>query len=224
MQNHGIGRAIGQGQLVHVALAQFGGTQPGLGQLCTRQPQHLRAAVDAQRAVCLVPEKRDHPAGARADIDEAADPAPGQQRAHRRLHLGFGHIKAADRVPLLGMLVEIAFGGGRAVGAHRSKARRIGGLPVIDMPLLPDVERPQNGRHIGLVAQPQENPAAFLAPRGKTGIGKNLHMARNARLALPQHLCQLAHRQLHRAQQHENAQARRIGKGAKDFERGNHGR
>ena len=37
-------------------------------------------------------------------------------------------------------------------------------------------------------------------------------MARNARLALPEHLRQLTHRQLHQPQQRDDAQPGRVGK------------
>ena len=47
-------------------------------------------------------------------------------------------------------------------------------------------------------------------------------MAADARLALPQHLCQFTDRQFHRAQQCEDAQPRRVGKRAEDIEGQSH--
>ena len=57
----------------------------------------------------------------------------------------------------------------------------------------------------------QEHPASLLAPLEHPGVGEDLEMARDARLALPEHLRQLAHRQLHQPQQHHDAQPGRVG-------------
>ena len=62
------------------------------------------------------------------------------------------------------------------------------------------------------IGERQEHPAAFLAPLEHPGVGEDLEMARNARLALAEHLRQLADRQLHQPQQRDDAQPRRIGK------------
>ncbi len=87
----------------------------------------------------------------------------------------------------------------------------------------PAIQRRRHRLHRLTIAQRDEDPAAFLAALGQFGIDQNLHMATDARLALPQHLRQFAHRQLHRAQQRQYAQPRRIAEGAKDFERVGHG-
>lgn len=47
-------------------------------------------------------------------------------------------------------------------------------------------------------------------------------MARNARLALLQNLCEFADRKVDCAQQDEDAQPRRIGKGAQKIEQASH--
>src|SRR3546814_5433581 len=48
-------------------------------------------------------------------------------------------------------------------------------------------------------ARRDEHPASFLAPLGEPRVAQDFHMPADARLALPQHLRKLAHRQLHRA-------------------------
>jgi hypothetical protein len=48
-------------------------------------------------------------------------------------------------------------------------------------------------------------------------------MARNARLALPQHLRQFPHGQLHAGQQPHDPQSRGIGQGTKSVEQGHEG-
>ena len=109
-----------------------------------------------------------------------------------------------------------------AVGANRGKACLVGDRPVID--LVPLVQRGEHRLDLVRAAKCDEHPAAFLAPFGETGVTEDLHMARHPRLTLPQHLRQLADRQLHRAQQRQDAQARRVGQGPKDGERGLHGK
>ena len=59
-----------------------------------------------------------------------------------------------------------------------------------------------------------EHPAAFLAPFGQPGVAQDADMARHARLTLPQHLREFAHRQLHMGQQAHDAQPRRVGQRA----------
>ena len=65
--------ARGERQRVHVALAQLGGIEPGLGELGAGEAEHFRAAVDAERLLGGGAEQFDHPAGAGADVDQPAD-------------------------------------------------------------------------------------------------------------------------------------------------------
>ena len=61
------------------------------------------------------------------------------------------------------------------------------------------------------VRQRQEDPAALLAPLEDAGVGKDLEVARDPRLALAEDLGKLADRQLHDPQQRHDAQPRRVG-------------
>ena len=91
----------------------------------------------------------------------------------------------------------------------RGQARFVGDGPVIG--LAPAVQRGEDRLDPGIGAERDEHPAAFLAALGDAGIAEDLDVAADARLALAQHLRQLAYRQLHRAEQREDAQPGRIG-------------
>src|SRR3546814_1195013 len=68
-------------------------------------------------------ENLRHPARARADVEQMAEPAVVHHRQHRRLDLALGDVARADRVPFGGMFGEIALGGGDALGADRREPR-----------------------------------------------------------------------------------------------------
>jgi hypothetical protein len=121
------------------------------------------------------------------------------------------------------MAGEIAFGGGGAVGADRGEPGGIGrnarGLAV---ELAPPVEQLEQGFEAGAPAEADEHPAAFLAPLGEAGVDQDLDVAGHARLALAEHLRDLTDGQLHRAQQHQDPEPRRIGQRGKDLGRCSH--
>ena len=79
-------------------------------------------------------------------------------------------------------------------------------------------------RRLIALAHGDEHPAAFLAALDNAGVRQDFHMPADARLALSQHLCQFADRQLHRAHQRDDPEARRIGKRAEDVEGVRHDR
>ena len=62
----------------------------------------------------------------------------------------------------------------------------------------------------------QEYPRTFLAPLGQAGVAEDADVARDARLALPQHLGEFPHGQLHGAEQAHDAQPRRVRQGAQE--------
>ena len=96
-------------------------------ELDPRQPQHLGRAVDADRLGCARAEQLDHPAGAGADVDQAAERPFAKRAVDRPLDLALGDMERADLVPHLGMAGEIAVGGLGALGADGFGARRVGG-------------------------------------------------------------------------------------------------
>ena len=133
----------GERQRIHVALAQLGIVEPGLGQLGAGEAEHFGAAVDAERLLGAGREQFDHPPGAGADVDQAADRRVRRARGgDRRLDLALGDVERAQRVPLAGMAGEIALGGGGAVGAHRGEPGGIGRDPgILAVQLGPAVEQ-----------------------------------------------------------------------------------
>ena len=111
------------------------------------------------------------------------------------------------------MAGEIAVGGLGAVGADGVGARGIGRRTARCVARSAQASISANiGSIRSGIGERQEHPAAFLAPLEHAGIGEDLEMARDSRLALPEHLRQLADRQLHQPQQREDAQPRRVGK------------
>jgi hypothetical protein len=138
-----------------------------------------------------------------------------------RLPLRFPQHGASGCIPLLGMVRKIAFGG-RARSARTAASRA--------------QYRPQpNGlRRIGhchhrwlqrcsvlLRAAPARGKPSCLpcGVDGKPGIAQDLHMAGNARLALPQHLRKFPNRQAPLpAQKRDDSQPGRVGKGAENVE------
>ena len=62
------------------------------------------------------------------------------------------------------------------------------------------------------VGKGEEHPAAFLAALQDARVRKDLQVARDTGLALPENMGELADRKLHDPQERNHAQARRIGK------------
>src|SRR3546814_277261 len=114
--------------------------------------------------------------------------------------------------------LEIAFGCGGAIGLDRGKTRLVGHRPgILAVQLLPFVEQREQRLDTLRPAEAEENPASFLAALGEPGVDQYLHVTGDARLALPQHLRQLAHRQFHRAQEAQDAETRGIGERPEEF-------
>ena len=112
------------------------------------------------------------------------------------------------------MAREIGLRAGFAAGANGGKVAPVLGAAAGESGVLILGERQQtrggrSERRGALFADgaSQENPAAFLATLGQTGVAQDSNMARYARLALSQHLRQLSHRQFHMRQQTHDAQA-----------------
>ena len=120
-------------------------------------------------------------------------------------------MKRADLVPDAGMRAEIAGRGLGAVGANDLQPRHVGGEQRFRAGVRPAVDQHEHRLYPVRVRERQEDPAALLAPLQDPGIGEDLQVARDARLALAKDLRQLAHRQLHLPEQREDAQPGRVG-------------
>src|SRR3546814_6468594 len=140
---------------------RFRSGNAGLGQLDPGQAQHLGRAVDAERAVGGGAEQLDHTAGAGADVDEPADRPVSESAGDRRLDLALGDVERAKLVPFRGMLGEIAFGCGGAIGLDSGKPTLVGPRPgILASPLLPFVEQREQRLDTLRPAEAEENPAS----------------------------------------------------------------
>jgi hypothetical protein len=120
---------------------------------------------------------------------------------------------------------EIALGGGGAVGADGGEAGGVGGGPgVLAVELGPAFEGGEERLDPGGLGEAQEHPAPLLSALGEAGLDQDPDVPRDPRLALPEHLGELAHRQLHRAEQGEDPEASGIAKGTEDLGGGGCGR
>ena len=183
-------------------------------QLDPGQPQHFRRAVDADRLRGARPEQLDHPAGAGADVDQPAERPVAERAVDRLLDLAFGDVERADLVPHLGMGGEIArrrLRRGRR-GPRRAAPRRRRTAPRLAASAQRSISSNSGSVRVG-VGRASGTPSCLPCGARRTpASARILHVARHPRLALAEHLGELADRQLHRPQQREDAQPRRIGK------------
>ena len=212
VDDHRVRRAGRKRQRIHVALPKLGRIEPRLGELDPGKAEHLRRAIDAEGMIGRRREQLKHPPGARPDIDQPAHRRIAERARDRGLHLALGDMERAKRIPMFGLAREIALGCGRAIGAHCREPRRIGRDPrILAVDLGPALQQMEEWLDPLAAAEPDEDPASFLAPFGKPRFDHDSDMARHARLALAEHLRDLADGQLHRAQQHHDPKPGRIG-------------
>ena len=212
VQHHGIDTASRPRQRIHVAMPHFGMGEAGGLDAPARQPQHFRAAVDTQRRLGPRPEQLDHPPGAGADIEQGTERPRPQHADDRRLDFAFGNVERPLPVPIRGMGGKPGIGGGQPFGADGGKLGLVVGPGVSS-------QRVDGREHRGgdrRLAQPHEHPGAFLGAADKAGVGQDAQMAGDARLALPEHRGNLAHRQFHAADEQQDADPARVGKRAEN--------
>ena len=193
-------RALGlERERIHVALAKLGRVEPGLGELGAGEAEHFRAAVDAERLVgggartirssgrCRC---RCRPGGR-----SRPSPSARAMAASTSLSATWSERK---RVPVAGVACEIA-GRRRRRGrrAPRSAGRRRRRSRGRRRRARPSGRRSWNKR-LGARAraEAQEHPAALLAALGEAGVDQDADVARDPRLALPEHLRELADAQV----------------------------
>ena len=142
------------------------------------------------------------------------------------LHLAFRDMKRTDLIPHPGVPGEVAGGRFGAVGADRLGPRGVGREQRAGGCVGPLVDQREQWLELIAVGKRQEHPAAFLAALEHAGVGKDLQVARDPRLALAENVRQLADRKLHDPQQREHPQPRRVGKRLEavgEREKGSHG-
>ena len=189
---------------------------PAASQLDPREAQHFRRAVDADRLRRARAEQFDHPPGAGADIDQPAERPLAKRAVDRALDLALGDVERADRVPHLGVGGEIARRrprrgrrGPRRAGRRRRRTGRASSGSA-------QRRCSANSGSVRVrVGQLRNTQLPSLRRSSEAGVDQDLDVARDPRLALPEHLRELADRQLHRPEQREDAQPRRVGEGLK---------
>ena len=164
-------------------------------------------------------QQLDHPAGAGADVEQPSERPAVERGDHGCLDLALGDMERAEAVPALGVGSKIAGSHRVTLGAHRSKARRIGVAAR-----LPGVERRQHGCRDGCVTQPHENPRALLEAADEADLRQDADVAGYPGLALLENVGKLSDRQFHAANEQQDADPGRISKRAEDVERSGHGR
>ena len=125
VDDHAVGRLIGERKRVHVALAQAR-LDPRRLELDAGQTKHLRRAVDARSPGSRAGRTARSSARCRCRCPPAGRAAACPGTVDRPLDLAFGDMERADLVPHLGMAGEIAVGRLGALGADRFGARGVG--------------------------------------------------------------------------------------------------
>ena len=113
-------------------------------------------------------------------------------------------------MPLHGIFAEI---GGRRLGAlalDRGKPLQVERDRLVGLAASGDKMPAQRARRAAR-AEAVEHPAALAKPVEQPRLAEQLQMARDAGLALPEDLRQLADRELAAGAQHQEAQPRRFG-------------
>ena len=130
---------------------------------------------------------------------------------HRLLDLALGDVQRADAVPIGGVRAEIALRGGFALalqGVGPLAIARDHAVGAVDE--AENVERePAAGRAVGDV---EIGPAPLAEALDQAGLGQQLQMPADARLALPEDLREVLDAELAGGEQQQDAQARRLGR------------
>ena len=157
------------------------------------------------------------PPGAGADVEQVGGPILGEQVVQLGLDQGRVDRERPLAVPGLGPLGEEPLGLAAPRLAHRLEPP----LVVTHGRIVAGQEPAQRAGDPGTIAvlgAPIEHPAALAEPVEQARLGQDLEMARDARLALPHDLDQLAHGPLALRADREQPQARRIAGGAEAVE------
>ena len=220
MQDHRIETGSREGQIGEVALHQFDAAGGQMLELGAGDAQHFKVLVERDDAVGVRREQLGHAARARADIEQRTQRRIGQGLGQAVFHHGIGAVEGAQFIPLTGMAGEIGLRRCLARLADRGELGAVGLAQGGEGGFVRFGEREQvlhriDHRPRGF-ALPQEHPAAFAPAFGETRVAQDADMARDARLALTQHLREFAHGKLHRAEQAGDAQPGRITQSLED--------
>ena len=203
-------RVIGERQVVDVGLAHLHMRQAGALQLGARIGEHGRAQVEAEAAPEARAEQLEHAPRSRAEIDEQIERAVAERAGDGGLHVGLGDVQRADAVPIGGVGLEVGLRGclalvlqgfGAAQVAHDQRVATVDALE----------DQPGKLATLPGLGEAEVHPAALRGALDQPGLGQQLQVAADARLALAQDAGEVLDVQLARRQQHEHAQARGLG-------------
>ena len=180
-----------------------------------------RRLVDADGLLDLGRQHFEQPAGAGADVEQAAR-ADRQVMGKRALDLAVGDVQGAQFVPALGIVAEEAHRGGLAALLQGVEPGAVGGDAGV-LGIEPAHELAHQG---GIVAGSHEAEAGelgFAETLEQARFDQEFQMTRHARLALPQHVDVVADRQVLARRQRQDAQPRVFGGGPQEGEKVIHG-
>ena len=185
MHDDGVGDAVRQAESVDIAVAHLRAREPGLRQLAAGVGEHGVAEVEADAALVAVGEQLEHAPRAGAEIDQQLErPAP-QRLDDRLLDVVLGDMQGANAVPVGGVRLKIGLRRGFALALQGVGPLAVAGDDAVGaVDEAEDVERqPAAGRAVGDV---EIGPAPLAEALDQPGLGQQLQMPADARLALPE--------------------------------------
>ena len=160
-------RVARQRQVVDVAEPDLGIADAGAVEIGAGDREHARRGVDADGAVAERRQQFEHPPGAGAEVEQAAEAAAADRLEDRRLDPVLGDVERPDRVPFPGIVGEVAVRGVGVVALDRRQpvavARQHRVVAVGERQEVAAEFRPGPG-----VGQPVEHPRA-LRDSGRSG-------------------------------------------------------
>ena len=203
-----------EGQRIHVTLADVGVFDAGAREVGARERQHLAALVDADRLFDLGRQHLEQPAGAGADVEQAAG-AQRQVMDERAFDLAVGHVQRAQLVPALGIVAEEPRGGGLAALLQGVEPGAIGGEAGM-LGIEPAHEFAHQGRVVARGNQAEAGELGLPETLQKACFHQQFQVARHPGLALSQHVDVVAHRQVFAGGEGQNAQPCVFGSGPQE--------
>ena len=216
MDDHQVGALPRQAGAEDVAMAQLEAFKTGLSHMIARDVEHLLGKVEADSRLGVRPKQGQHPTGAGAEIHEPLERARPDGVEDSRLNSVFGNVERANLVPSGRVAREVLAGLRRTLAAHGLQP-----LGVANDDLVGRIDQPQGlvGQAPGIARGHEaiEHPSPIGEPLDQPGLGQQLEVTRDARLALVQHPAQFQNRQLLPGQQRKNPQPRRLARRAQNI-------
>ena len=191
MDGDEIRRGVGEGQGVDVAMAHLGVADVGLLEVEAGDGQHLAARIDADGLSGVTGKDLEHGAGAGAEIDMELDGRTARQPQHGGFHILLAHMQRAEAFPIAGVFAEVGCGCLGALVANFFEAGEVAGQFGVMAGQQVDDGAGEGAAQI-ILAHAEQHPVAFLVAGDQPGLGHQLEMAADARLALPEDLGHLA--------------------------------